>query len=92
MDALISIYNGTITHWNDTTLTKLNPFLGQNLTTPSPIVPLHYVKENGATFILSSVFSSYSSWWKNNIGFGERVQFPSVGVVCLRCAYSLFRL
>ena len=73
MPVLVDLFNGTINNWSDSKLAKLNP----SITLPNePIAPLHFLKENGATFILSSTLSNYSDWWRSHVGYGERVVFP----------------
>jgi phosphate transport system substrate-binding protein len=73
---LSEIYQGTITHWNDPAIERLNP--GVNL--PSlAIAPLHRSDGSGDTFLFTQFLSKADpNGWGKKIGFGTTVSFPTV--------------
>jgi phosphate transport system substrate-binding protein len=73
---LADIYLGTITHWNDPAIARLNP--GAKLP-DAPITVVHRSDGSGTTFNWASFLSKKSSRWKATVGEGTTVKWP-VGV------------
>ena len=72
---LAQIYQGTITNWNDPAIAALNP--GASL--PNlPIVALHRSDGSGDTFIFTQYLSRTDASWRNSVGFGTTVSFPTI--------------
>jgi phosphate transport system substrate-binding protein len=72
---LAGIYGGKITTWNDPAIKALNP----GVSLPSmKIIPLKRSDSSGDTFLFTSYISSQQPQWKNSIGFGTTVAWPSV--------------
>ena len=77
-EALIEIYLGKITRWNDPVLEKLNPRAGlPNL----PIVTVHRSDGSGTSYIFTDFLSSASKEWKDKVGTGKSVQWPGANTV-----------
>ena len=77
-EAIVDIYLGKITHWNDPVLEKLNPRAGlPNL----PIVTVHRSDGSGTTYIFTDFLSSVSKDWKDKVGTGKSVQWPGSNTV-----------
>src|ERR1700723_3522804 len=72
--ALAGIFLGTITKWNDPELTKANP--GVNLPS-ADIVVVHRSDGSGTTYIWTDFLSKVSDEWKNKVGKGTSVNWPS---------------
>lgn len=73
---LSEIYQGTITHWNDPAIARLNP--GVNLPNLA-IAPLHRSDGSGDTFLFTQFLSkSDPNGWGKKISFGTTVSFPAV--------------
>jgi phosphate transport system substrate-binding protein len=73
---LSQIYQGKITKWNDSAITKLNP--GVNLPS-STIVPLHRSDSSGDTFLFTTYLSDQdASGWGSSISYGTTVSWPKV--------------
>jgi phosphate transport system substrate-binding protein len=72
---LSSIYQGTITTWNNSAITKLNP----GVTLPSiPIVTLHRSDSSGDTFLFTQFLSKADpSGWGTKIAFDTTVPWPN---------------
>jgi len=73
-EILADIYLGRITKWNDARLTAINP--GVNLPDQS-IVVVRRSDGSGTTFIWTSFLSNVSQEWKNNVGRGTSVNWPT---------------
>ena len=72
---LAGIYNGSITTWNNTAITSINP----GVTLPSAtIVPVVRSDAAGTTYVLTDFLSQSSSSWASKVGKGISVQFPPV--------------
>ena len=71
--ALVGIFLGTITKWNDPELTKANP--GVNLPS-ADIVVVHRSDGSGTTYIWTDFLSKVSDEWKNKVGKGTSVNWP----------------
>ena len=80
MDVLIEIYKGTISRWNDEKIQQLNPLLSNSSFPSDEIIPLHYLRDNGATHIFTETLCAYSEWWCKHVGVGEKVPFPHAKV------------
>ncbi|MBV9013169.1 MAG: phosphate ABC transporter substrate-binding protein PstS [Pseudonocardiales bacterium] len=73
---LSGIYQGTITHWNDPAIARLNP--GVNLPNLA-IAPLHRSDGSGDTFLFTQFLSKADpNGWGKKISFGTTVSFPTV--------------
>lgn len=72
-EALVGIFLGKITKWNDPELTKANP--GVNLP-KSDIVVVHRAEGSGTTFIWVDFLSKVSKEWETKVGRGASVQWP----------------
>ena len=74
-EQIVGIYNGTYTHWNDTTFHKYNP----NSHFPNAsIIPVARYFTSGSTEIFTHALSSFSSSWNNTFGvFTDRTAWNS---------------
>lgn len=72
-EIIAGIYLGSITHWNDRRLVKLNPELKH---VDKPIVVLHRADGSGTTSIFTDYLSKVNSEWKRTIGTGTTVAWP----------------
>jgi phosphate transport system substrate-binding protein len=72
---LSEIYQGTVTKWNASQITSLNP----GVTLPSiPIVTLHRSDSSGDTFLFTTYLSKTDpSGWGTKIGFNTTVPWPN---------------
>jgi phosphate transport system substrate-binding protein len=71
---LADIFLGKITKWNDKALAALNP----NLALPDlPIAVVHRSDGSGTTFIFTNYLSKVSPEWKQKVGEGTAVQWPT---------------
>ncbi len=73
---LADIYQGTITHWNDPAIVRLNS--GAKLP-DAPITVVHRSDGSGTTFNWVDFLSKKSPRWKATVGEGTTVKWP-VGV------------
>jgi phosphate transport system substrate-binding protein len=71
---LADIYLGKITKWNDKTLCDLNP--GVQLP-DEKIVVVHRSNGSGTTYIWSDYLSKVSTAWKDTVGAGTEVKWPT---------------
>lgn len=72
---LAGIYQGTITHWDDQAIARINP----GATLPDlKIVPLRRSDSSGDTFLFTSYLSAQDPAWKSALAFGATVAWPSV--------------
>ena len=72
-DALVGIFLGKITSWNDSALTSVNP--GINLPN-QPIIVIHRSDGSGTTFIFTDYLSKASSDWQSQVGKNTSVKWP----------------
>jgi phosphate transport system substrate-binding protein len=72
-DALVGIYNATITKWNDPAIVALNP--GLNFP-DAAITAVHRSDGSGTTEIFTKALAAFSEDWKNNVGAGSSVEWP----------------
>jgi phosphate transport system substrate-binding protein len=71
---LANIFLGTITHWNDPAIVKLNP----GMTLPSEkIATVHRSDGSGDTFAFTNYLAHVSPEWKQKVGVGASVSWPS---------------
>ncbi|MGO9586735.1 MAG: phosphate ABC transporter substrate-binding protein PstS [Limisphaerales bacterium] len=71
--AIVNIYLGKITKWNDPKIAALNP----GATLPDlPVVVVHRSDGSGTTFIFTDYLSSISPAWQNTVGKGTSVKWP----------------
>ena len=71
---LADIYLRKIVKWNAKAITDLNPGLALP---DQAIIPIHRVDGSGTTFVLADYLARISAEWKNKIGVGMAVEFPS---------------
>jgi phosphate transport system substrate-binding protein len=71
--ALVGIYMGAITKWNDPEIAKANP--GVSLPTDD-IVVVHRSDGSGTSFIWTDFLSKASGDWKSKVGAGASINWP----------------
>jgi len=71
---LANIYLGHITKWNDSRITKINP--GKNLPSEK-ITPIFRSDGSGTSYNFTDYLSHVSKEWKNKVGKGTQVNFPT---------------
>jgi phosphate transport system substrate-binding protein len=75
-EAIVGIFMGEITKWNDPKITKENP----DLKLPnSPITVVHRSDGSGTTGVFTKNLSAMSPAWEKSIGSGKTVEWPSKG-------------
>jgi phosphate transport system substrate-binding protein len=73
-DVLADIFLGKITKWNDPKIVSLNP----DKTLPGDdIVVVHRSDGSGTTFVWTDYLSNVSSAWKQQVGVGKSVSWPT---------------
>jgi phosphate transport system substrate-binding protein len=73
-DVIADIYLGNIKKWNDPRLAKDNP----GVKFPDEeIVAIHRAEGSGTTYIFTDYLSKVSSAWKDKVGKGTSVSWPS---------------
>lgn len=73
-DLLAGIFLGNITKWNDPAIQKVNPGLklpNQNITV------VHRADGSGTTWIFTTYLSQVSKEWKDKVGAGKSVNWPT---------------
>jgi phosphate transport system substrate-binding protein len=71
---IANIYLGKITKWNDPAIAKLNP----GLKLPDTgIAVVHRSDGSGTTFIFANYLSKVSPEWKDKVGEGTSVEWPT---------------
>ena len=73
-NALVDIFMGRITKWNDKRLTALNP--GVNLPDADVIV-VHRSDGSGTSYIFTDFLTKYSREWKDKVGYATSVNWPT---------------
>src|SRR5262249_49281402 len=69
-----AIFSGPIRTWNDRAIAELNP----KATLPAkPIVVVHRSDASGTTYAFTNYLSQVSETWKNEIGLGPTVHWPT---------------
>jgi phosphate transport system substrate-binding protein len=71
---LADIFSAKISKWNDAEIAKVNP--GVKLPS-TDIVVVHRSEGSGTTFVFTDFLSTVSPDWKNKIGKGPTVSWPS---------------
>lgn len=71
---IADIYLGKITKWNDAAIKSLNPSL--NLP-DAAIAPVRRADGSGTTFIFTNYLSKVSPEWKDKVGEGTAVNWPT---------------
>jgi phosphate transport system substrate-binding protein len=72
---LAGMYDGSITHWDDDAIARINP----GVTLPSTrIVPIRRSDSSGDTFLFTSYLSAQDPAWKSAFAFGTTVAWPGV--------------
>jgi phosphate transport system substrate-binding protein len=72
-NALVDIFMGRITKWNDKKLAALNP--GVNLPDQDVIV-VHRSDGSGTTYIFTDYLNKFSREWKDKVGYATSVNWP----------------
>jgi phosphate transport system substrate-binding protein len=73
-EILAEIYSGKITRWNDPKLVELNA----GVTLPSvAIAPVYRADGSGTTYVWVSYLSAVSPAWKQSVGIGTSVKWPT---------------
>jgi phosphate transport system substrate-binding protein len=73
-DVLADIFLGKITKWNDPKIVSLNP----DKTLPGDdIVVVHRSDGSGTSFVWTDYLSNVSSAWKQQVGVGKSVSWPT---------------
>ena len=71
---LVDIYSKKITKWNDSRIAELNP----TIKLPDiPIVVVYRSDGSGTTFAFTQYLNAVSDQWKNTVGSGVAVKFPT---------------
>jgi phosphate transport system substrate-binding protein len=73
-DAITGIYLGKVTMWNDKRIAAANPGVELPAT---PVLPVHRSDGSGTTNIFVTYLSAVSSQWKELVGAGTSVSWPS---------------
>jgi phosphate transport system substrate-binding protein len=73
-ETLSGIYLGHITQWNDPALVADNPRLEE---IDQPILVVHRSDGSGTTFIWVDYLSAVSEEWRENVGVGTSVNWPT---------------
>jgi phosphate transport system substrate-binding protein len=72
-DAIVNLFLGNITKWNDSKIAALNP----DVTLPDlPVVVVHRSDGSGTTFIFTDYLSSVSPVWEDSVGKSTSVKWP----------------
>jgi phosphate transport system substrate-binding protein len=73
-EALAGIFLGKITKWNDPALTSVN----KDVNLPAnDIVVVHRAESSGTSYIWTDYLSKISEEWKNRVGKGAAVNWPT---------------
>jgi phosphate transport system substrate-binding protein len=72
---LTGIFNGSITNWNATQISSINPTLKLP---DSTIIPIVRSDGAGTTYVLTDFLSQESTSWASSVGKGLSVLFPKV--------------
>lgn len=71
---LADIFLRKITKWNAKAISDLNPGLALP---DQPIIPIHRVDGSGTTFVFADYLARVNAEWKDRIGVGMSVEFPT---------------
>jgi len=73
-DVIAKMYMGQITNWNDPAIKALNP----KASIPDlKITPVYRTGNSGTTYNFTDYLSSVSGSWKNQLGTGQAVSWPT---------------
>lgn len=73
-DLMAKIFMGKVTYWDDPTIVSLNP----GLSLPHiKIIVVHRAEGSGTTWAFSKYLSGISSEWRENIGCGKMLNWPT---------------
>ena len=72
-DALVEIFMGRLTKWNDKKLAALNP--GVKLP-DQDIIVVHRSDGSGTTYIFTDFLNKFSREWRDKVGFATSVNWP----------------
>ena len=73
-EIIADIFAGNIKMWNDERLVALNP----DVKLPNePIIPVFRSDGSGTTFVFTDYLTKVSPMWKEKLGAGKSVNFPS---------------
>jgi phosphate transport system substrate-binding protein len=72
-DALVDIFMGRLTKWNDKRLAALNP--GVKLP-DQDIIVVHRSDGSGTTYIFTDYLNKFSREWKDKVGYATSVNWP----------------
>jgi phosphate transport system substrate-binding protein len=75
-DTIAGIFLGHITTWNDPAIVALNPEDGANLPA-TPIRVVHRSDGSGTTNAFTTYLATVSQEWKDNVGAGKEVNWPT---------------
>jgi len=73
-EAIVGIYMGKITTWNDRVIAAANPGLSLP---PVPLLPVHRSDGSGTTNIFTTYLSAVSGPWKEMVGANTAVSWPA---------------
>ena len=73
-DVLADIFLGKITKWNDPKIVSLNP---DKTLSGDDIVVVHRSDGSGTSFVWTDYLSNVSSAWKQQVGVGKSVSWPT---------------
>jgi phosphate transport system substrate-binding protein len=73
-DVLAEIFLGKITKWNDPKIVSLNP---DKTLSGDDIVVVHRSDGSGTSFVWTDYLSNVSSAWKQQVGVGKSVAWPT---------------
>ncbi|HEY9014154.1 MAG TPA: phosphate ABC transporter substrate-binding protein PstS, partial [Gemmatimonadales bacterium] len=72
-NALVDVFMGRITKWNDPRLARLNP--GVRLPDRDLIV-VHRSDGSGTTYVFTDFLNKYSREWRDKVGYATSVNWP----------------
>ncbi len=73
-EAIVGIYMGKVTMWNDKAIAAANP----GVTLPAtPVLPVHRSDGSGTTNIFTTYLSAVSGSWKEMVGANTAVSWPA---------------
>ena len=75
-DTIAGIFLGKITTWNDPAIAALNADVASNLPA-TPIKVIHRSDGSGTTNAFTTYLSTVSSEWKDSVGAGKEVNWPT---------------
>jgi phosphate transport system substrate-binding protein len=73
-EAIVGVYMGKITMWNDKAIAASNPGVSLPAT---PVLPVHRSDGSGTTNIFTTYLSAVSGQWKEMVGANTAVSWPA---------------